>query len=561
VKDFETADQELQIVDCRLDRLTARRFFPAQPRRRRTVLFSFVVSHRRAIDFQRRLLAIAASLILSFPLVAQEKLDTAAIDKIKDEGLMRSQVMEIASWLTDVYGPRLTGSPNIKEAGDWTVKRLTEWGVVNAKLEPWGPFGRGWTNDYISVQVVAPRPFPVIAYAAAWTPGTNGPLTAEVVRVQIDSTADFSKYRGRLRGKFVMLSGPRSLPPHLIADARRWTDVQLDSMEATVPTPSPGRGGRGGPQGVNFAQTRAQFLVDEGVAAVITIGAGSDGTVFTGGTGSRDPATPTRLPGVLFAAEHYNRILRLLDKQIPVQLELNVRNKFYDEDLDSFNIVGDIPGTDPRLKDELVMLGAHFDSWHAGTGATDNAAGSAVMLEAVRILKATKLPLRRTVRIGLWTGEEQGLLGSRAYVREHFGDPQTMVLKPAHAKFAGYFNVDNGTGKIRGIYLQGNTAVAPIFQEWLKPFAAMGSRAINPSNTGGTDHLSFDAVGLPGWQFVQDPVDYGSRTHHSNMDVWDRLVADDMKHNAVVVAAFVYLTANRDESLPRKPLPVRQPVP
>jgi Zn-dependent M28 family amino/carboxypeptidase len=310
---------------------------------------------------------------------------------------------------------------------------------------------------------------------------------------------------------------------------------------------------------MNFAQQRLQFLAEEGVAAIINAGAGDMGTVFVGGGGSRDPANPTRIPIVVFAAEHYNRILRMLEKNIAVRIEMNVKNTFYDRDLDAFNVIADIPGSDPALRDELVMLGAHFDSWHAGTGATDNAAGSAVMMEAVRILKATGLPLRRTVRIGLWTGEEQGLLGSRAYVRNTFGGPSPDSLKPAHAKFSGYFNVDNGTGKIRGVYLQGNMAVAPIFREWMKPFEALGMRTLTPANTGGTDHLAFDAVGLPGWQFIQDEIEYDARTHHSNMDVYDRLVADDMKHNAVVVAAFVYLAANRDEKLPRKPWPLAVP--
>jgi Zn-dependent M28 family amino/carboxypeptidase len=279
------------------------------------------------------------------------------------------------------------------------------------------------------------------------------------------------------------------------------------------------------------------------------------GTVFTGGTGSRDPQNPTRTPTLILAAEHYNRIARIVEKGVAVKLEANVRNTFYDQDLNGFNILAEIPGTDPQLKDQVVMLGAHFDSWHAGTGATDNAAGSAVMMEAMRILKASGLSLKRTVRIGLWDGEEQGLLGSRGYVRNTFGTADT--LKPAAAKVSGYFNVDNGTGKIRGVYLQGNEAVRPIFTEWMRAFGDPGMRAINGGNTGGTDHLSFDAIGIPGWQFIQDAVEYNTRTHHSNMDVWDRLVADDMKHNATVVAAFVYLAANRAEKLPRKPVTVQ----
>lgn len=515
--------------------------------------------------------AALVTLMVGLPLGAQERVDSAAIEKIKAEGLMRSQIMETASWLTDVFGARLTGSPNIKQAGEWAAKKLTEWGMVNAKLEPWGYFGRGWTNERTSVHVIAPTPFPVIAVPAAWTPGTNGLVTGDVVRIQADSAPDLEKYRGKLKNAFVLLAPPRQLNPRFVADAERYTAPELDSMTARSVAPAPrgggaGRGGRAGGFGrggaggaPTFTQLRAAFLADQGVAAILQSGGGNStmGTVFTGGAGSRDPQNPTRTLTLLLAAEHYNRIARILEKGQPVRMEANVKNTFHDQDLNAFNVVADIPGTDPQLKDELVMLGAHFDSWHAGTGATDNAAGSAVMMEALRILKATGLPMKRTVRIGLWTGEENGLLGSRAYVRNTFGSPtdSTAPVKPAYDKFSGYFNVDNGTGKIRGVYLQGNTAVGPVFTEWMKPFNALGTWAINAGNTGGTDHQSFDGVGLPGWQFIQDEVEYGSRTHHSNMDVFDRLVADDMKHNATVVAAFVYLAANRDAKLPRKPGP------
>jgi carboxypeptidase Q len=519
-----------------------------------------------------RALSLGAALV-AMPAAAQEKVDLAAIDKIKAEGLERSQVMETASWLTDVYGARLTGSPNIKAAGEWAAKKLTEWGMVNAKLEPWGYFGRGWTNERLSLHVISPTPWPVIAYAAAWTPGTNGTVTGDVMRVQLDSVSQLAKYRGKMRNAFVMLQSPRKLAPKFAGDAERYRQAELDSMAALGPQPGRaggaggGRGGRGGAAAdpaVLTAQQRAEFLATEGVAAILQPGGGDStrgtmGTVFTTAAGSRDPKNPTRTLTLLLAPEHYNRIARILEKGQPVRMEANVKNTFYDQDLDAFNIVAEIPGTDPALKDELVMLGAHFDSWHAGTGATDNAAGSAVMMEALRILKATGVPLRRTVRIGLWTGEENGLLGSRAYVRNTFGNPAdttgTAPVKPAYDKFSGYFNVDNGTGKIRGVYLQGNAAVGPIFTEWMKPFNSMGAGTVTIRNTGGTDHGSFDAVGLPGWQFIQDAVEYDSRTHHSNMDVFDRLVADDMKHNATIVAAFVYLAANRDAKLPRKAPP------
>ena len=300
---------------------------------------------------------------------------------------------------------------------------------------------------------------------------------------------------------------------------------------------------------------RAEFLLREGVAGVLQPGRGDGGTVFAQGVGSRATDGAPIAPTFIISSEHYGRIARTLEKGVPVKVEIEADNRFYDTDLNSFNVVAEIPGTDRKLKDEVVMLGAHFDSWHTGTGATDNAAGSAVMLEALRILKASGLPLRRTVRIGLWTGEEQGLLGSRAYVRDLFGvrDSAGLHAKPAHEKFSAYYNVDNGTGAIRGVYLQGNEAVRPIFQAWMEPFRDIGMRSLTIRNTGGTDHLSFDGVGLPGFQFIQDPIEYDTRTHHSNQDVYDRIQEADMQKNAVIVASFVYLTANRDEKLPRKP--------
>ena len=517
--------------------------------------------------------AAATFALVAQPLAAQERIDTAAIAAIKNEELRRSQVMEIASWLTDVYGARLTGSPASKAAGDWTAKKLTEWGMSNVKLETWGPFGRGWTNERTVAHVVTPRPFPVIAYAAAWTPGTNGAVKADVVMLKADSVRDLERYRGKLRGKIVFTQPARdSVPPRFTPDATRLSDSALAVLARAPFTPAPPRGGpnagapnAGSPAAARFQalqalqRAMATFLADEGVVAVVTPGRGDDGTVFNAATGSRDKANPTKIPAVIFAAEHYGRIARMVDKGIPVTLELDIKNTFSDEDPSSFNIIAEIPGTDPKLKDEVVMLGAHFDSWHMGTGATDNAAGSAVMLEALRLIKATGLKPRRTIRIALWTGEEQGLLGSRAYVREHFGDPQTQQMKqPAHDRFAAYYNVDNGTGAIRGVYAQRNEGVAPIFSAWMAAYNDPRMKTVTANNTGGTDHLAFDAVGLPGFQFIQDPVDYSTRTHHSNMDMYERLVADDMRHNAAVVATFVYLTANRDQKLPRKTPPAVQ---
>jgi Iap family predicted aminopeptidase len=344
----------------------------------------------------------------------------------------------------------------------------------------------------------------------------------------------------------------REVPAHFEAPGHRYTDSELGDLSMQ---PQAGRGrGRGNFQSDQaFARRKTQFWIDEGVAAVLDLSRGDGGTLFVQGGGSRDPKDPPSPPQIVLAVEQYGRIVRTLEKKIPVTLQMDVDNKFYDADQNAFNIVAELPGGDKA--DEVVMIGAHFDSWHTGTGATDNAAGSAIMMEAMRLLKVSGVKLRRTVRIGLWGGEEQGLLGSKAYVKAHYADPATMQLKAEHAKFAGYFNVDNGTGAIRGVYLQGNEAVAPIFQAWMEPFKNLGMTTLTIRNTGGTDHLSYDAVGLPGFQFVQDEVEYNSRTHHSNMDMYERVQPNDMMRNAVIVAAFVYDTANRDEKLPRKPLP------
>ncbi len=503
--------------------------------------------------------AILTSLAV-LPLAAQwsgaEKLDLEAIYRIKDEGLQRSKVMEITSYLTDVYGPRLTGSPNIKEAAQWTEKTMKEWGLANVHEESW-PFGRGWQNQRFVALAVTPRAFPLIAYPKAWTPGTNGTVTGEAIMAVVQSEKDFEEYRGKLRGKFVLSVPMRDVAPRFDPLGRRYTDADLANI-AKQPESGRGRGrGPGGNFDPAFPQKRAKFWVDEGVAAGLDFSAGDGGTVFVLSGGPRDPKEPPVAPQVTLAIEHYGRIWRMLEKKIPVTLQMDIDNRFYDADLNSFNILGEIPGTDRA--DEVVMIGAHFDSWQASTGATDNAAGSAVMLEAMRILKATGVKLRRTVRIGLWTGEEQGLIGSREYVKAHYGDPKT-GLKPEHAKFSTYFNVDNGTGQIRGVFLQGNEAVAPIFSAWMEPFKNMGMTTTAIRNTGGTDHLSYDAVGLPGFQFIQDEVEYNQRTHHSNMDVYERIQANDMMNNSVIVAAFAFNAANRDEKLPRKPLPPATPT-
>jgi len=521
-------------------------------------------TRRRRRAFVHLLILMATAVALAPPLAGQnddhnrEPVDLQAIYRIKDEGLQRSKVMDIASYLTDVHGPRLTGSPNIRAAAEWAVKEMQAWGLANATLATWGSFGRGWTNDRYAGHLMTPARSPIIAYPKAWTPGTNGPVVSEAVRAVLANEADLNSQRGKLRGKFVLTEPERAVSAHVEPQARRYSDSDL-AERARQPVAQPQGGGGSNVANQEFLRKRMAFLVSEGVAATLEPGRGDGGTVFVLGGGSRHAQDPPSVPQIVVAVEHYNRIVRILDREIPVTLEFDIRNTFHDADLNAFNLVAEIPGTDKA--DELVMLGAHFDSWHGGTGATDNAAGSAVMMEAMRILKVTGLRLRRTVRIALWTGEEHGLLGSRAYVNEHFGSRQTLELKPGHRKLSGYFNVDNGTGAIRGVYLQGNETISPIFAAWMEPFQNLGMTTLAIRNTGGTDHLAFNEVGLPGFQFIQDPIEYESRTHHSNMDVYDRLQASDMMKNAVIVASFVYHAANRDSLLPRKPLPKPAPRP
>jgi hypothetical protein len=481
--------------------------------------------------------------------------DTSAISVFEGEGLERSHVMEVLSYLTDVYGPRLTNSPNLREAAGYAEKTLNSWGLENVHEEPWGPFGRGWSSEHVEANEIAPGHFPLIAYPKAWTPGTNGPVTADAVFAKIEKEEDFEAYRGKLKGKFVLTAPLRAVEAHFDPQAHRFTDQELADL-AHVPTtrPEPDKAARDRLTAQReFNRKLQDYLTAEGAAAWLETSPHDGGTVLVMDGGSRDPKAPSVLPRVVVAVEQYGRIVRTLEKNIRVTLELNLANKFYDDNLDSFNILAEIRGTDKA--DEVVMLGAHFDSWASGTGATDNAAGSAVMMEAMRILKASGQPMRRTVRLALWTGEEEGLLGSRAYVKEHFADRQSMQLKPDHAKLSAYFNIDNGTGKARGIYLQGDDAVRPIFEKWMEPFKGMGMTTLSVRGTGGTDHVSFDEVGLPGFQFIQDPLEYETRTHHTNMDVYERLQEADLKQLAVIAASFVYMTANADQQIPRKPLP------
>jgi carboxypeptidase Q len=516
-------------------------------------------------------LALLTSAALSW---SQEKVDLDAMSRIRYEGFHNSKVMDFATGLMDSIGERLTGSPNMKRANEWTRDQLAAMGLANAHLEPWGPFGRGWANQYVNVRMTSPDVVPLIAYAKAWTPGTNGVMQAKCVRVTIEDKKDFDKYRGKLAGMIVIAGANAEVKPITEAPYKRMSDDEL-AKEAEYEIPgerSPSRFAEYLKR-QQFAKELNRFYTEEKVLAVVdhSRGTAGGGTVFVQSGGSYKTGETVNIPQVTLASEHWTRIARLLQQKKDVTLELNVTNTFYDDDPMQYDTIAELPGVDKDKKDEVVMLGAHLDSWHAGTGATDNGAGTIVMMEAMRILKALDIKPRRTIRIGLWSGEEEGLLGSQGYVEKHFGsrphmeepsmkDTPTLLrreagdvtVKPEQAKVSAYFNVDNGTGKIRGIYLQENAAVEPIFAEWMKPFKDLGMTTITMRNTGGTDHQSFDAVGIPGFQFIQDPIEYETRTHHSNMDVYDRLQPEDLKQISVIVAGFVYDAAMRDQMLPRK---------
>lgn len=504
---------------------------------------------------------------VQFTNAQEEKLDMDMVNKISKEGLENSKVMEIAMYLTDVSGPRLTASPGYMRAANWAKNKLSEWGLTNANLEPWGEFGKGWQQEKCYVAMTAPYYNPIIAMSRAWTSSTPGKksLKGEVVLIKAKDTVELMQYAGKLKGKIVMTWSPAQLKPSFEADGNRFADSTLEKMAKAEPRPQQQQGQRG-PQGNNsqvnqfIMQRRMNELMNkEKPALILTISArGNDGTIFVSSGGTYNKDAEEAPASVVLSSDDYLRIQRLLEAGVPVSLEADVKTKFYKDDLKGYNVVAEIPGTDPLLKEELVMLGGHLDSWHAATGATDNAAGCAVMMEAIRILKATGFQPRRTIRIALWGGEEQGLHGSRNYVKNHFADPAKMEPTAEHGKVSAYYNLDNGTGKIRGVYLQGNKFVAPIFSKWLEPFKDFGAATVTINNTGGTDHLAFDAVGIPGFQFIQDEIEYNTRTHHTNMDTYDHLVPEDLKQAAIIVASFVYNTAQRDEKLPRKEIPKPQ---
>jgi hypothetical protein len=525
------------------------------------------------------------------PQPATETIDLTMYARIRDEGFHHGKVMEFAGALADGIGPRLTGSPNMAKANAWTRDTLTSMGLSNAHLEDWGELGMGWQQINTWARMVSPDPEPLWMQAAPWSPATKGPVMGEVVYVPLTDAKELDALKGKLAGKIVLLGATRPTPDITKPLFTRYTDADLKEMESYE-----GGGGDYSLSNPAFrkryedymqrAQLRKQALAmmaSEGVAAIITpTRDGGDG----GGTGiifddngadlARDaqkPENAVKIPNAVMMIEHYNRLARMVEHHVPVTVEVNIETKFTGDHEHGFDTVAEIPGTDPELKDQEVMVGGHLDSWIAGTGATDNGAGTSVAMEAVRILKALDVKPRRTIRIALWSGEEEGLYGSQGYVKQHFGtfappatpDPAGVPSFMGHHgalkttdewdKLDAYYNLDNGTGKVRGEYTQGNFAIAPIFAQWIAPLADLGVTTITNRNTGGTDHLSFDAVGLPGFQYIQDPMDYETRAHHSDMDTYDRLHEEDLEQAAVVEAIFLWNTSQRDAMMPRKPFP------
>ena len=530
--------------------------------------------------------------------LAEEPVDLSIVHRIKAEAFDHSKVMDHLFQITDRYGPRLTASPNYDQAASWVVQQLKEYGIQSAHLEKWGPFGRRWSYDRFHIEMLEPQHTPLIGFPLAWSAGTNGPVKAEPVLTLFNTErqadpeklgAEIEKYKlgykGQLKGKMVLLNWPRNLGLQARPSSTRLSEGDLSAVYLAPEPRVPRQFDYSKMKIPEIAEERDQFFAQaplqfwdiyhdklnevmehlyaflrgEGTMAILTMDSrGDGGTVFGESVGSWDAKYPLALPSVRLTPEHYSRIARLIEKKVPLSLLLDLQVKASVENVEAANVVAEIPGT--TRGDEVIMLGAHFDSWIGGTGATDNGVGSAVVLEVMRILKALDLKMARTVRLGLWSGEEQGLLGSKAYVKEHFGDPVTLQIKPDQAKVSGYFNLDNGSGKIRGVYLQGNDAARPLFEAWLTPFRDQGVTTISIRDTGGTDHQSFDAVGIPGFQFIQDGLEYGSRTHHSNMDVYDHTQPGDLMQAAAVMATVVYNAATRAAMVPRKPLPEPRPL-
>jgi carboxypeptidase Q len=480
--------------------------------------------------------------------VAQERVDLRVVERIRDEGFNRSQVEDLALHLTDVIGPRLTGSPAMKRANEWTAQKFREWGLTNVVVEPWGEFGRGWERVSYSGRITEPFVQPLHAQPLAWTGSTQGTQAGPVIAIRATTPDELrQQYRGRLRGAWVLPSEAVTHQPEFTTPPRR---IEADAL-LTPPPPPPPAAQRQAPQqaqerpaGPTLAMVLDSMMRAEGALGTLRTSPWAYGMLRGGGGGSRNANDPEGLPVLMVSLEQYGQLWRNAVRGVPVHVEINVQNRFFTDDLQEYNTLADLRGTDRA--DEYVMIGGHLDSWHMGTGATDNASGSVVMMEAMRILKAIGVQPRRTIRVALWSGEEQGLLGSRFWVQNN---------RALHPQISAYLNVDNGTGRLRGIWNQGNVAATPVFEQILWPFRDIGVVAVRHGNTGSTDHMAFDAVGIPGFNFIQDPMEYFNRTHHSSADTFERLVIDDLKQAAVVVASTAYHLAMRDEMVPRKPAP------
>lgn len=519
---------------------------------------------------------IALGLLVAMPLAGQqssEPIDLGVLNQIKWQAFNNSQVMEHLFYLSDVYGPRVNGSPNHRAAAEWIVKRLESYGLKNVHLEPWGPFGNSWQYKKFYGALVEPNYAPLIGFPLAWTPGTNGPVTGEAILAPIHTQADFAKYKGKLKGKVVLIADPKMVAMHTDAEAHRLTDEEI-AARTRVPDPSRMGGFGGAPAraaapapapldrnaALKLRNDTSKFLSDEGALVAVNYGTNGDGgTVFATWGGSQDPNDPVPPPMVAITPEHYNRVVRLLQHGMTPKLTFDIETTTYKDNQMGFNVVGEIPGT--SKSDEVVMLGGHLDSWQGGTGATDNGTGSSVAIEAIRILTSLHKPMARTVRIALWGGEEEGLLGSKFYVQQHFAPRDTMKLTPEYAKLDAYYNDDSGSGRFRGISANGNLLTKGIFEQWIAPLkdleitTVIGATAPPTREPGGTDSTSFSWIGLNGYGFMQDPLEYGTRTHHSNMDLYDRVQQGDVMQGAAVEAWFVYNTATRAEMLPRNPTP------
>jgi carboxypeptidase Q len=527
---------------------------------------------------RRSILITFILLFLFVPALGQTPVDQEANRSLRQHGLEKSQVMDLALWLTDINGPRLTGSPQLAAANEWALRQFESWGL-QAQLEPWGPFGRGWTLDRFSLHATASGPriaettFPLVSYPKAWSPGI-GRIMGEVLWFRAGSEEELEAYRGRLRHRIVLVDEILELDEHFEPQATRHTHEELAEMAAAGGQATSRTYSEEVLQRYRFQRRKMEFLAAEGPAVIVQRSRRGDyGTLFVeqasaapGPDGQRRSAwepSAEVVPQVVVATEDYNRLVRLMQAGQSVRLDLELQATYHDDDAMQHNVIAEIPGTDPLLRDEVVLLGAHIDSWHGGTGATDNASGTAVVMEAARILRQmmaeTGRQPRRTIRFALWSGEEQGLFGSMAHVNRHYAElggfgQAPKAIKPAQERISAYYNLDGGSGRIRGIYGQGNEGVSPIFTAWLAPFADLGATTFTLANTGGTDHIPFDMAGIPAFQFIQDPIAYTTRTHHSNFDSYDHLVADDLRQASTVIASFAFHTAQLDERLPRKPL-------